>query len=120
VQFLVFSIKMPTKNRTKYKKYYRAIKVIRRELNLIYPIVVRRVKTPQDSDGDCCLYKGKYYVRINRELAWQMALETLIHELAHVVASIFDEEKAHTNEWGKAYSRVYRLLLANWEEIFEG
>jgi hypothetical protein len=39
------------------------------------------------------------------------AIETALHEWAHVIAWDLCSADDHCDEWGKAYSRVYRAFL---------
>jgi predicted SprT family Zn-dependent metalloprotease len=65
---------------------------------------------PKLLDGDCQFNKGKFIVRIEKQLPEFYAIEVLAHELAHVLA--WDKEgDVHGPHWGKAYSQVYRKLL---------
>ena len=74
------------------------------------PVKVRRVRLKRGIDGDCEKCVGHYYIRINRNLSESEAIDTLIHEWAHALSwSIRGDD--HCDEWGKAYSRVYRVFL---------
>lgn len=79
------------------------------------PVQVRRLKLPCHTDGDCELRDNKFRIRVQRSLPEHEAIETLLHEWGHVLA--WDKGKdPHGDEWGKAYSKVYRLFL---KEIIE-
>ena len=66
--------------------------------------------------GDASLYEvpeGNYFVlRVEKRLRWHTAIEVLLHEYAHAMAWPAGElEKTHpdhSEEWGLAYSRIYR------------
>jgi hypothetical protein len=76
-------------------------------------------------DGDCRIVRGKFQIRVSRELNESEAIDVLIHEWAHTLSwdvcvgkvaysrSISDYEfdrLAHGPKWGLAYSKVYRCL----------
>lgn len=77
-----------------------------------------------DDCGECILYNKRYYIYINKELDEQAALDTLIHEISHLIDTTFwekyrgaeSEEKkikyledySHGPSFGLAYSKVYR------------
>jgi hypothetical protein len=73
-------------------------------------------------DGDCCVVRGKFQIRVSRELNESEAVDVLLHEWAHALSweacvgkaaksrSISDyefERLAHGPKWGLAFSRVY-------------
>lgn len=81
-----------------------------------FPVSVRRVNLGETYDG-CCQFKGSYFlVSVNRNLPEHQAIETLLHEYAHVIAWNKCKNDDHCDEWGKAYSRLYRAFL---KEFFE-
>jgi len=75
-----------------------------------FSLSVRRLQLPKHLDGDCQLKDGKFLIRINRELEEHEAIETFLHELAHTHAWYISKDD-HSDEWGKAYSRIYRTFL---------
>ena len=89
---------------------------LKANLPLEHPVYVRMVKMPKGDDGDCNFYKNrkksdrKFVIRIHNELSTLMAVEVLIHEMAHVLAWGKDKD-FHGPNWGKAYSIVYRCFL---------
>jgi hypothetical protein len=61
-------------------------------------------------DADLCgtaqsFLDGSWVIRINQHQSWQMALETLIHEMGHVLG----ETENHGRMWGIKYAFVYRM-----------
>jgi len=74
---------------------------------------IRRLPLRPDLHGDCCFHRNLFHIRINRSLDEEMAIDTLLHELAHMIAWERDSDE-HGLEWGKAYSRIYRLFLTNY------
>lgn len=68
-----------------------------------------------DSDGDCSFRNKKFYIRISKHLSESAAIETLIHEFAHIL-SWGKENNHHGYRWGQAYSIVYRKFL-EWNNL---
>lgn len=79
------------------------------------PIIVRRVKLSPSLDGQCDLKENKFIIKINRNLSENYSIDVVIHEIAHAVAWEKDAD-VHGTNWGKAYSKVYRLFLENFIE----
>ena len=73
------------------------------------PVKVRRVKLGFSIDGFCDFKEDHFLIRINRTLKEHEAIETLVHEWSHTLAWNPDKDE-HCDEWGKAYSRVYRIF----------
>ena len=94
------------------KTYYNVVRFFKKNLPPNMPVKVRRVKLSDKLDGDC-QHQGKHFlIRINRKFPEYYAIEVFLHEWAHALA--WDETKdAHCDEWGKAYSKVYRMFLDN-------
>lgn len=90
--------------------YRRAVKLLATKCPAPLPVKVRRVKTASDLDGDCNHRDTYFYIRINRTLAEHEAIDTLLHEWAHAIAWPSSGD-AHSSDWGRAYSKVYRLFL---------
>lgn len=74
------------------------------------------------NDGDCGVVRGKFRIRVSRELNESEAVDVLLHEWAHALSweacvgkvahsrSVSDHEferLAHGPKWGLAFSRVY-------------
>jgi hypothetical protein len=72
--------------------------------------------------GDCCVVRGKFRIRVSRELNESEAVDVLLHEWAHAlsweacvgkvahstsVSAHEFERLAHGPKWGLAFSRVY-------------
>jgi len=53
-----------------------------------------------------------FRIRINRDLGWALAVDTLLHEWAHLLCWFnCPEDEPHGPEWGIAYARVYRAYI---------
>lgn len=73
------------------------------------PIKVRREKLV-DLDGSCEKKDNFFLVKINKELTENVAIDVLIHEMAHVDSWDMNAD-VHGRNWGLSYSRLYRLFL---------
>lgn len=98
------------------KTYRKLICFLKRSYPQSYPVSVRRVRLAESYDG-CCQFKGRYFlISVNCKLPEHEAIETLLHEYAHVIAWDKCRNDDHCDEWGKAYSRLYRAFLKNFLE----
>ena len=74
------------------------------------------------NDGDCSIVRGKFQIRVSRDLNESEAIDCLLHEWAHCLSwdvcvgkvakdwSVPDHEfdrLSHGPKWGLAYSKVY-------------
>lgn len=98
-----------------YQSYKKLVSVLKKKCPLAYPVSVRRVALT-NLDGDCTLGKKKFFIRINKEISEESAIDTLLHEWAHARAwnHLHDslnwdefEKRSHDASWGVAYSEVY-------------
>jgi hypothetical protein len=82
---------------------------MKKRLKSKYPIIVRRIK--MEDFGECFFddYKHVFVIRINRESDEDVAVDTFLHEAAHILA--FKYKPYHGNKWGIAYSKIYREYL---------
>jgi hypothetical protein len=96
--------------------YRKVVNFLKRACPPDCKINVRRVKLPDHLDGDCGLKRDRFLVRINRTLPEHEAIETLIHEMAHVLSWDRCPLDEHCDEWGKSYSRLYRSFLKEFIE----
>jgi len=78
-----------------------------------HPVRVLRVskeRLPGDfADGD--LIKGTFRIRIMRNASFQIKVDSLLHEWAHLLTWYNDtkgDEDPHFAEWGVAQARIYR------------
>lgn len=80
------------------------------------PMTVRRYGS-LDCHGDTCKRGDWFYIRVRRDdLA--VELDTLVHEVAHVLCwDTDDDHSEHGPEWGVAYAKVYRAYL-DWHQRF--
>lgn len=91
--------------------YPKVIRFLKKTCPTLYPVSVRRLRMSDSFDGNCQFKGDSFLIRINRTLPEHEAIETLLHEWAHVIAWDRCPDDEHCDEWGKAYSRIYRTFL---------
>jgi hypothetical protein len=101
---------------------------LRQHCPAAYPVVIRTVWLPDDTEGTCSRRRSRFSIRIADRLDEKSAVEVLLHEWAHArswnhrldacpltlptgdeLDPAFDE-LAHGPEWGVAYSLVWRVF----------
>jgi hypothetical protein len=90
----------------KYEQYNNLARFLKSKYKRKLNIVRVRLR----NDGWCIKDGNDFSIRINRGLSEELAIETLIHEFAHIL-SWQQEDDDHGPKWGIAYSKVYRLFL---------
>lgn len=91
--------------------YFREVAGFFKNSNLVDdPISVRRMKIRDDLDGSCEKKDDKFIIKVSSNLNENYSIDVLIHEIAHAVAWDKDTDM-HGLNWGRAYSKVYRLFL---------
>lgn len=96
--------------------YFRNVATFFKTSNLVdKPISIRRTNLKNGLDGICEKVNDRFFIRINKDLPENYSIDVLIHEVAHAVAWEKDAD-IHGLNWGKAYSRVYRMFLENFIE----
>lgn len=107
-----------------FYSYKKCVKELKDKLKLAYPVSIRRVKMPRGVDGDCCLQRKKFYIRIDKGLKESEAILVLIHEYAHArswnhLHDAMDDQEffdtSHNAVWGVAYSECYSI----WEKTLD-
>jgi hypothetical protein len=77
------------------------------------PIRVRRIQRPKAwGYGTCSQGEDAYYISLRASQTYNELVDTLCHEWAHALAWDDDPLDDHPDEWGIAYARVYRAMLA--------
>ena len=68
----------------------------------------------ESCSGACHFANGKWLIEIDRSQSTSEAIDTLLHELGHMVAGEknMTERRGHGSDWGRAHARVYRAFLA--------
>ena len=87
-----------------------------------YKVSVRRLRLPDGLCGDCALINGKrkrkeFRIRISNRMSEEMAIDTLVHEWAHILAWDAPGDE-HGPAWGRAYSKVYRIYLTEYVDAY--
>lgn len=100
-----------------YKKFKAAVKFFKNTLPFGYLLSVRRIKL-YNLDGSCEMKGNKYLIKIKSELPEAHAIDVLIHEVAHAQAW-GEGDDVHGEEWGKAYSLMYRLYLTQFFDKYQ-
>ena len=98
-----------------YELYRRVVTFFKNSNLAEKPIVIRRVRLKSTLDGQCEVKNGMFLIKINRNLSENYSIDVVIHEVAHAVAWDKDVD-VHGPNWGRAYSKVYRLFLENFVE----
>jgi len=93
------------------KDYFREVVNYFKESKLVVePISVRRLKLRNGLDGQCEKINDRFIIKINTNLIENYSIDVLLHEWAHALAWGKDAD-IHGPNWGKAYSKVYRMFL---------
>lgn len=102
--------------------FFRVVEQLKQHLPPSRPVTVLAGRQLPKKDGDCCVVRGKFRIRVSRELNESEAVDVLLHEWAHALSweacvgkvahsrSVSDHEferLAHGPKWGLAFSRVY-------------
>jgi hypothetical protein len=91
--------------------YFREVANFFKNSNLVEEIIsIRRLKLCGNLDGLCEKVDDKFIIKINTSLSENYSIDVLIHEVAHALAWDKDTD-LHGLNWGKAYSKVYRMFL---------
>ena len=77
---------------------------------------IRRTTVPAKFDGMCEQKKdNSFTIRIDKNLPEYYSIDVLLHEFAHVL-SWSKDKNVHGNNWGIAYSKVYRAYLEEFKK----
>ena len=91
--------------------YFRKVAEFLKESKLVeLPVKIRKIHLKEGLDGLCEYKEDKFIIKISQSLPENYSIDVLIHEFAHAVAWGKDID-VHGTNWGKAYSKVYRLFL---------
>ena len=102
--------------------FFRVVEQLKRHLPPNRPVTVLASRQLSKMCGDCSIVRGKFQIRVSRDLNESEAIDCLLHEWAHALSwdvcvgkaakdrSIPAHELdrlAHGPKWGLAFSRVY-------------
>lgn len=102
--------------------FFRVAEQLKRHLPPNRPVIVLTGRQLPKICGDCSIVRGKFQIRVSRDLNESEAIDCLLHEWAHALSwdvcvgkaaksrSIPDHELdrlSHGPKWGIAYSKVY-------------
>jgi hypothetical protein len=90
--------------------FRKAVSICKKFSKCTCPIYVRRSKISDNLDGYCTKLTNRFEIRINRQLPLYVSVDVLLHEVAHAMAWDKDIDD-HGDNWGKAYSKIYRIFL---------
>lgn len=95
------------------REFHQVVQIFRKHLSA-YKFKVRRLKLAPKFYGTCEKKEGGvFFISISNTLNEDLAIHILIHELAHMLT--WDEPgDLHNTEWGKAYSKVYRMFVSKY------
>ena len=97
---------------TNRQKWLRTIVWLKRTFPPQKPAFVKTCKTDKDLLGFAQLTGTYFKVEIQRNLNFQIKMEVLIHEWAHVISWFgAGHEEDHPDDWGLAFAKIYREFL---------
>lgn len=98
----------------RYPFLYQVLRVLRHDIPPSKPVILKRTKL-DDWDGFCTRRRKNFLIRIDKTLNESHAIDTLLHEYAHVISHDDSGFGDHGLKWGKAYSKVYKCFIRNFE-----
>ena len=84
--------------------------VERFEEKLDVPFEIKLCQMKNGDIGECRWTGKRYIIKVDRKASLTSKTDTLLHELAHAV-SWRKEADDHGEEWGIAYSLLYRMYV---------
>lgn len=77
---------------------------------------VLRCKMPKSLEGECAYENGRYFIRIDKNLNDNEAINCLLHELSHI-ETMLEQADPHGSAFGIAYSKIYKLYEAEFTQL---
>lgn len=100
---------------TNRQKWLRTIAWLKNAFPAQKPTSVRTCTIDKNILGSAELVAGRFEVEIQKNLSFQIKMEVLIHEWAHVISWFgAGHEEDHPDDWGLAFAKIYRDFL-EWE-----
>lgn len=108
-----------THHRKNLKSFRQCLKILKKKLPPAYPVKIEYKEV--DDFGTCELIHNKktnrykFIITINIDQCEDLAIETLIHEWAHMLSwavgnNWYEWGEFHGPEWGIAFSKIYQVL----------
>ena len=95
-------------------KWRKSVYWLRKNFPITYPISVRckdRLNKANDL-GRCIQFDdNSIKIEISNKQCFDLKIDALIHEWAHAVSIDSKNIDEHGDDWGKAYSRIYRKFI---------
>lgn len=89
------------------------IEYLRENYPVLIPVRVVRQRIAGGHAGDTTKTEKGFRVRVHSDLAFSLAVDTLVHEWAHCLAWDLPGP-AHSAAWGVLYADLYRELIDQW------
>lgn len=97
---------------TNRQRWLRTIGWLKNTFPAQRPASVKSCKIDDKNLGTTELAGGIFKIEIGSGLNFQIKMEVLIHEWAHVISWFgAGHEEDHPDDWGLAYARIYRSFL---------
>jgi len=98
---------------TTTQKWRRTLTWLRRNFPAPLPIIVRSVPILKWQGEAQCHSGRQFVIKIDRKQSFDLRIDTIIHEWAHVLTWFGAETNIedHSAEWGIAYAKIYRTYL---------
>ena len=94
------------------QKWQKTLAWLRRNFPPPYPVIVRSIPIRKFHGDTAYEDSGWFRMRINRKKSFNLRIDTIIHEWAHVLTWFGAEvHEDHSAEWGMAYARIYRTFI---------
>jgi hypothetical protein len=90
------------------KRFRALLKQLRTYFPVDQPVIVRRVDAKKN--WGITIFDGtKYRIRISSDIPFNVQLDTLLHEWAHVCS--MEEAYQHKERWAALYGKIYDLYV---------
>ena len=95
------------------RSFKECLKILKKKLPPAYPVTIKYVDI--GDFGVAELKKKRFILYINPMQCEDLAIETLLHEWAHLISwavgnNWYKWGEYHGPEWGIAFSRIYQVL----------
>lgn len=110
----------PHLNKEDNAKFRDVLKRIKARFPPAYPVIIRTKKKTKKSKNfgltEFVAVKEPYFIITLSQESYEIIVDTLLHEYAHVLAwslrhITHDDSKWHDESWAVEYSRLYRFII---------